>query len=140
MRVLVVMDNLAGHQTPEAVLWMFAHGIMPLYTPLSGSLLNMAQSIQRILRVGTPRPTSTPAEIIALLEATVRAEVKTPLPLSGVEAGVAARPESAASSSAWRSAPVSPVRYADLPLDETDKDVKYSRLTSGTFQAFLHSR
>jgi len=28
LRVLVVMDNLAGHQTPELVLWMFAHGIM----------------------------------------------------------------------------------------------------------------
>jgi hypothetical protein len=33
--VLVVMDNLAGHQTPEFVLWLFTHGIMPLYTPLS---------------------------------------------------------------------------------------------------------
>ena len=50
LRLLVVMDNLAGHQTPELVLWMFAHGIMPLYTPLSGSWLNMAESIQRILK------------------------------------------------------------------------------------------
>lgn len=44
------MDNLAGHKTPEFVLWMFAQGIMPLYTPLSGSWLNMAESIQRILK------------------------------------------------------------------------------------------
>jgi len=37
LRLLVVMDNLAGHLTPELVLWLFAHGIMPLYIPLSGS-------------------------------------------------------------------------------------------------------
>jgi len=28
---------------------LFEHGIMPLYTPLSGSWLNMTESIQRIL-------------------------------------------------------------------------------------------
>ena len=32
------------------VLWLFAHGIMPLYTPLGGSWLNMAESFQRILK------------------------------------------------------------------------------------------
>jgi hypothetical protein len=32
------------------VLWLCAHGIMPLYTPLGGSWLNMAESIQRILK------------------------------------------------------------------------------------------
>jgi hypothetical protein len=36
LRILLVMDNLKGHRTPEMVLWMFAHGIMPLYTPLGG--------------------------------------------------------------------------------------------------------
>lgn len=50
LRMLLIMDNLAGHKTPEFVLWMFAQGIMPLYTPLSGSWLNMAESIQRILK------------------------------------------------------------------------------------------
>jgi hypothetical protein len=39
--MLLVMDNLAGHKTPEMVWWMFRHGIMPFYTPLSGSWLNM---------------------------------------------------------------------------------------------------
>ena len=34
---------------PQFVLWLCAHGIMPLYTPLGGSWLNMAESIQRIL-------------------------------------------------------------------------------------------
>ncbi|MFO0878387.1 MAG: hypothetical protein U0840_13695 [Gemmataceae bacterium] len=46
LRVLLVLDNLAGHRTPELVLWMFAHGVMPLFTPLGGSWLNMAESIQ----------------------------------------------------------------------------------------------
>ena len=50
LRMLLVLDNLAGHKTPEFVRWLFAHGIMPLYTPLGGSWLNMAESIQRILK------------------------------------------------------------------------------------------
>jgi len=40
-----VLDNLAGYRTPSLVLWLFAHGIMLLYTPLGGSWLNMAESI-----------------------------------------------------------------------------------------------
>jgi hypothetical protein len=36
LRVLLVLDNLAGHRTPELVLWLFAHGVMPVYTPLAG--------------------------------------------------------------------------------------------------------
>jgi hypothetical protein len=50
LRVLLVLDNLAGHKTPDLVLWLFAHGVMPLFTPLGGSWLNMAESIQRILK------------------------------------------------------------------------------------------
>ncbi len=49
LRILLVLDNLTGHKTPELVCWLFAHGILPLYTPLGGSWLNMAESIQRIL-------------------------------------------------------------------------------------------
>lgn len=49
LRALLVWDNLAGHKTPELVSWLCAHGIMPLYTPLGGSWLNMAESVQRIL-------------------------------------------------------------------------------------------
>jgi hypothetical protein len=33
LRLLLVLDNLVGHLTPALVLWFFAHGIMPLYTP-----------------------------------------------------------------------------------------------------------
>jgi hypothetical protein len=49
LRALLVWDNLAGHKTPAMVCWLIAHGVMPLYTPLGGSWLNMAESIQRIV-------------------------------------------------------------------------------------------
>ena len=65
LRILLVWDNLAGHKTPEMVLWLCRHGIMPLYTPLGGSWLNMAESIQRILkrRALDGQHPSSPAEI-----------------------------------------------------------------------------
>jgi DDE superfamily endonuclease len=50
LRMLLVLDNLAGHKTPALVCWLFEHGIMPLYTPVGGSWLNMAESIQRVLK------------------------------------------------------------------------------------------
>jgi hypothetical protein len=50
LRMLLVLDNLTGHKTPAFVLWLFANGIMPLYTPLSGSWLNMCESVQRIIK------------------------------------------------------------------------------------------
>ena len=74
LKMLLVMDNLKGHKTPSFVLWLFARGIMPLYTPLGGSWLNMAESIQRIIkrRALEGQHPQTPAAIINLLEATVR--------------------------------------------------------------------
>jgi len=71
LRMLLVLDNLTGHKTPALVLWLFAHGIMPLYTPLSGSWLNMAESIQRILkrRALAGQHPSTPEQIMAWFEA-----------------------------------------------------------------------
>lgn len=70
LRMLLVLDNLSGHKTMELVLWLLAHGIMPLYTPLSGSWLNMAESIQRVLkgRALSGQYPTTPAEIIKLFE------------------------------------------------------------------------
>lgn len=47
--MLLVLDNLVGHKTPALVVWLFAQGIMPLYTPLGGSWLHMTESVQRIL-------------------------------------------------------------------------------------------
>ena len=72
LRMLLVLDNLAGHKTPSFVCWCFAQGIMPLYTPLGGSWLNMAESIQRVLKrraLEGNQPTTT-EQIIAWLEAT----------------------------------------------------------------------
>lgn len=74
LRVLLVLDNLAGHKTPELVLWLFAHGVMPLYTPLGGSWLNMAESIQRVLKrraLDGQHPSDT-GQIIAWFEAVAR--------------------------------------------------------------------
>jgi hypothetical protein len=82
LRMLLIWDNLAGHKTPDLVLWLFRHGIMPLYTPLGGSWLNMAESIQRILKrraLSGQHPTS-PAEIITWLEATARGWNRAPTP------------------------------------------------------------
>lgn len=74
LRALLVLDNLTGHKTPSLVLWLVAHGVMPLYTPLGGSWLNMAESIQRILirRGLSGRHPQSPEEITDALEATAR--------------------------------------------------------------------
>jgi len=82
LRMLLILDNLAGHKTPEFVCWLMGHGIMPLYTPLGGSWLNMAESVQRILvsrALGGQRPDS-PEQIIGWLEATARAWNRSPTP------------------------------------------------------------
>lgn len=82
LRLLLVLDNLSGHYTVSFVLWLFAHGIMPLYTPLGGSWLNMAESIQRILkrRALDGQHPKAPEEIIAWLEAAARGWNREPTP------------------------------------------------------------
>ncbi|MBI2955337.1 MAG: transposase [Chloroflexi bacterium] len=82
LRMLLVMDNLKGHKTPEFVLWLFDHGIMPLYTPLGGSWLNMTESVQRILkrRALDGQYPKTKDEIIAWLEAAARGWNADPTP------------------------------------------------------------
>ena len=84
LRLLLVLDNLAGHLTPSLVLWLFAHGIMPLYTPLGGSWLNMAESIQRILkrRALDGQHPKTPEESIAWLEAAACGWNREPTPFT----------------------------------------------------------
>ncbi len=82
LRLLLVLDNLTGHLTPAFVLWLFAHGVMPLYTPLGGSWLNQAESIQRILKrrgLDGCYP-KTSEEIIAWLEAAARGWNREPTP------------------------------------------------------------
>lgn len=82
LRMLLVLDNLAGHRTPAFVGWLFARGIMPLYTPLGGSWLNMAESIQRVLkrRALDGQHPSNPDEIIARFEAVADHWNKEPTP------------------------------------------------------------
>ena len=43
LRMLLVLDNLSGHKTPQLVHWLMEQGIMLLYTPVAGSWLNMAE-------------------------------------------------------------------------------------------------
>jgi hypothetical protein len=82
LRMLLVLDNLAGHKTPEFVLWLFAHGIMPLYTPVGGSWLNMVESLQRILKrraLDGQHPSDT-GQIIDWYEAAARHWNESPTP------------------------------------------------------------
>jgi hypothetical protein len=84
LRLLLVLDNLAGHYTADFVRWLFAQGIMPLYTPLGGSWLNMAESIQRILkrRALDGHYPQTAEDIIAWLEAAARGWNQAPTPFT----------------------------------------------------------
>ena len=70
LRLILIWDNLAGHLSSSIVTWLFAHGVMPLYTPLSGSWLNLAESLQRIIRgraLNGQHP-QTVAQVITWLE------------------------------------------------------------------------
>ena len=100
LRRLLVWDNLAGHKTPEMVLWLCRHGIMPLYTPLggppagplgpacsavgsaAGRWLNMAEAIQRILKRRTldGQQPQTPEEIGSWFEQTAQHWNRQPTP------------------------------------------------------------
>src|SRR5207245_4614037 len=48
-RLLLIWDDPAGHLSWSIVRWLFRHGVLPLYTPLSGSWLNLAESAHRVL-------------------------------------------------------------------------------------------
>jgi DDE superfamily endonuclease len=84
LRLILVWDNLAGHLSTAMVLWLFAHGVLPLYTPLSGSWLNLAESVQRILvrRALAGQHPQTPEQIITWLEATVAGWNADPTPFT----------------------------------------------------------
>jgi hypothetical protein len=49
VRLLLVWDHLTGHHTPALLNWLVARGVWPLFTPLGGSWLNLAESVQRII-------------------------------------------------------------------------------------------
>ena len=49
LRLIRVWATLAGHATPAMIRWLCAHGVLPCSTPLSGSWLTRAESVQRII-------------------------------------------------------------------------------------------
>ena len=101
------------HQTPELVLWMFAHGIMPLSTPLSRSWLNMAESIQRIRKrrrskANIPR---RPKRLLPYWKRPCRGSIKNRPRLYGVASGPCGAPRVGCGDIGWASlGPVSHVR------------------------------
>jgi len=74
IRLVLIWDNLAGHKSEGIVTWCLAHGILLLYTPIGGSWLNMAESVQRILvrRALAGQHPQSAEEVMEWLEATVR--------------------------------------------------------------------
>jgi DDE superfamily endonuclease len=82
LRAILIWDNLAGHTSWALVRWLFQHGVMPLYTPLSGSWLNMAESVQRILvrRALAGQHPHSAEELIGWLEETVAGWNAAPTP------------------------------------------------------------
>jgi hypothetical protein len=73
LRLILVWDNLAGHLSWSIVRWLFQHGVLPLNTPLSGSWLNMAEPVQRIIagRALRGQHPQDAAQLIQWLEETV---------------------------------------------------------------------
>jgi DDE superfamily endonuclease len=82
LRLILIWDNLAGHLSASIVTWLFAHGVMPLYTPLSGSWLNMAESVQRIIcgRALNGQHPQSVAQLITWLDDTVAGWNANPTP------------------------------------------------------------
>jgi hypothetical protein len=82
LRLILIWDNLAGHLSWSIVRWLFLQGVMPLYTPLGGSWLNMAESVQRILggRALAGQHPQAAHEIIQWLEETVAGWNAAPTP------------------------------------------------------------
>ncbi len=82
LRLILIWDNLAGHKSPALVRWLLEHGILPLYTPLSGSWLNMAEAVQRIIvgRALAGQHPRTAEELIQWLEETVAGWNRAPTP------------------------------------------------------------
>jgi len=82
LRILLVLDNLAGHLSSDLVRWCFDHGVMPLYTPIGGSWLNMAESVQRIIvrRALAGQHPKDAQQVIEWLEQTVSGWNQNPTP------------------------------------------------------------
>ena len=82
LRLILIWDNLAGHKSAGLVRWLCAQGILPLYTPLSGSWLTRAESLQRIIvgRALAGHHPQSAAELISWLAETVAGWNAAPTP------------------------------------------------------------
>jgi hypothetical protein len=84
IRLIVVLDNLKGHHSYSLVQWCAERGILLLHTPVGGSWLNLAESVQRILvrrALAGQHPQSVP-ELQGWLLATVRGWNADPTPFA----------------------------------------------------------
>lgn len=82
IRLIVILDNLKGHHSQSFVAWCQARGILLLYTPIAGSWLNLAESVQRILerRALAGQMPETTAQLQEWLAAEVRGWNAAPTP------------------------------------------------------------
>jgi hypothetical protein len=84
LRVLLVWDNLAGHKSIKLERWLLDRGILPLWTPIAGSWLNLAESLQRIVvrRALAGQQPESADELKARLAASVRGWNADPTPFA----------------------------------------------------------
>ena len=84
IRLILIWDNLSGHKNKELVRWLVRQGVLPLYTPLGGSWLNLAESVQRILvrRALAGQHPESAWEVIQWLEATAAGWNQHPTPFA----------------------------------------------------------
>jgi hypothetical protein len=84
IRLILIGDNLKGHPHREWVRWLVAQGVLPLYTPIGGSWLHLAEAVQRLVgrRALAGQHPQRAAEVIRGLEATVAGWNRTPTPFA----------------------------------------------------------
>jgi hypothetical protein len=82
LRFVLGWDTLAGHLSHDLFPWLFQRGIMPLSTPLGGSWLKRAESVQRIMvrRALSGQHPHQAQEVIEWVEQTVRGWNADPTP------------------------------------------------------------
>ena len=82
LRMLLIWDNLTGHWNAELLIWLMRQGVMVLFTPLSGSWLNLCESVQRIIvrRALSGQSFETPEQVMASLESVTRGWNANPTP------------------------------------------------------------
>jgi hypothetical protein len=82
LRLLLIWDNLTGHWNTDLLIWLMRQGVMVLFTPLSGSWLNLCESVQRIIvrRALSGQSFETPEQVMTSLESVARGWNRDPTP------------------------------------------------------------